>query len=367
MSVRRLVITVALFWVMALPLAFAPAPVRSQERSLAILVVGDAGGEVLLQREKEMFRLLAALRAKAGLTKADLPIISYHFDKPVERSYCEKGLKIKRSDLLFVGLVEHEKRVPRKVVYRIHNVVDVAAVADKVMAEVVTRLGIDPALILPSSPQTTLPSPQPSATPTPSPSPPARASPTPGAARDASPVAWRTASPTPTPPAASPSPTPQAASPTPTAVLVPYGHATRRPTPRPTPTPRVDGLTVLRLVSVDYLGTAQIKFKAGERGIYVNAFIRNDNPSKSHAHTLLVRLVDRAGTSYGRTMGGAFTVAAGERIDRVDMVRRADPDRHNGYLLKGNALGEKPGHYQIILEIDGITAARAELEIVAGE
>lgn len=315
-------------------LLVVPPPVRSAvERPIAVLVVGDQNGAILTRREKELFRLLSGLRARAGLSKSDLPIISYHYDKDDERNYCEKGLGIKRANLLFVGLVEHEKRVPQRVIYRINNVVDPAAATDKIMAEVVNRLGLDPSVLLEA--------PSPSATP----------SALPSAA-----------------PAGEPSTAPASPAPTPYAIpssLIPKPRPSQ--SPQPTPKPKPLGVTLLKLVPVDYQGTPKRRFLTTDRGVYVNAFLHNDTPTLDQRHTLSVRLLDPSGEPYGRPMGGTFTLVAGERIDQTDMVRRSDPDRHNGYLINGNALGQKPGTYRILLEIDGQIVGKAEFEIVPAE
>lgn len=335
---RSLTFLGILFGLLAGPLLVAPPSARSAAaRPIAVLVVGDQNGAILTHREKELFRLLSGLRARAGLSKADLPIISYHFDKTDERNYCEKGLAIKRTNLLFVGLVEHEKRVPQKVVYRINNVVDVNAASDKVMAEVVNRLGLDPSVLLEGPSPSGIPSALPSGAPSAEPS----------------------AAPTSLPP--SPSATPYAM---PTSLLP---RPRPSPTPQPTPKPKPLGMTLIKLLPVDYQGTPKRRFLTTDRGVYVNAFFHNDTPTLDQRHTLSVRLLGPDGEPYGRPMGGTFTLVAGERVDQNDMVRRSDPDRHNGYLIHGNALADKPGTYQILLEVDGQIVGKAEFEIVPGQ
>lgn len=282
----------ALF-VLVLPLVILMPPARSAERSIAILVVGDETGGILTRREKDLFRQLAAWRTRAKLSKSDLPIISYHVNKDDERQYCEKALGIKRSSLLFVGLVEHESRVPQKVLFRVNNVTDASKAADRVMAEVVSRLGLDPAIL--------------TDTPTPAESPTVVASPTPARPR---------------------------------------------------------GVSLLKVVTVDRQSRPQSRFLTTDHGVYVNVFLHNDNPSVDQKHTLAVRCIDSEGRPYARPMGGTFNVVAGELIDTADMLRRADPDRHNGFLIRGNMLERRPGRYQIIIEVDGEVLGRGDFEIV---
>jgi hypothetical protein len=299
---RHLAILAILTFALALPLRAAPP--SGERPTLAILIVGNQKGGLLTQREREMFHEMVAWRARAGLKKTDLPIISYHVNKDDEREYCEKGLGIKPNNLLFVGLVEHKGLVPQRVIYRINNVVDVPAEASKLMAEVVERLDLDPAIL-------TSPSGAPSGTP----------SGTPSAA-----------------PSGSPSAIPAV--------------------------PRPNGVTLIRLVTVDHQGNEQTRFLAGDRGVYLNVFLHNDNPIVDQRHTLAAHCMQPDGTEYGRPIGGPFTVEAGARIDSVDMLRRSDPDRHNGWLIKDNALSRKPGHYKARVEIDGEVVGTADFDIV---
>lgn len=286
-----------------LPLLTAAPAASAPDKPLAILVVGDQGAGILSQREKDMFRLLAAWRVKAKLTKTDLPIISYHFNKDDEREYCEKGLGIHRANLLFVGVVEHDKRVPQKVLFRLNNVVKTGEAADKTMAEVVERLGLDPGIL------------NDTASPTPSDS-----------------------------PSAVPSSSPL---------------TTSLPT-------KTRGVTLTRVLTVDHEGNTQSRFLTSDRGVYVTVFVHNDNPAADQHHTLAVRLIDPSGKPYGRTIGGTFNIVTGERVDTTDMLARSDPERHNGYLIKGNALAQRTGRFQVIVEIDGEVAGKTEFEIVPG-
>jgi hypothetical protein len=122
--------------------AQAPSPAPAPEsRELAILIVGDEASAAMLKNEKSLIAEMARLRPRHERA-ATLQIYSYHFNKPKERAYCEKALNILKEDLLFVGIVELQKRVPRKVVYRIDRIVspgraaaDVLGRADEMMEE----------------------------------------------------------------------------------------------------------------------------------------------------------------------------------------------------------------------------------------
>lgn len=271
------------------------SPVRSAEPSLAILVVGDQNAGILTQREKELAHALGAFRARLHLNKDSLPIIAYHFNKDVERVYCEKTLSIARKNLLFVGIVEHDERVPQKVLFRINNVVNTSAAVDKIMAQVVERLGLD------KSPASASPSAEPS-----------------------------------TSPSASAS-----------------------------EMPNTTGVTLLKVVTMNHQRTEQSRFLTTDRGVYVNVYLHNDDPRNDQRHILAVHCMDADGNTYGRPMGGPFTVFGGENIDEVDMVARSDAERHNGFLIKGNVLGQKPGTYQIVVELDGQNVGHTDFEIVS--
>ena len=291
--------------------------VRAQEshRSLAILVVGDQRAGMLTMRELALYPRLAAWRARAHLTNASLPIIAYHFNKPDERVYCEKVLHIRRRNLLFVGIVRHLKRGPMKVVYRINNVVDPEDAADRIMEEVVDRLDLDPALLLGS---------------------------------------------------ATPSPTPLAVPSTqPLSVSSPTPFGSPSPASGPESHPAASGVSVVRLVIVDFRGVPLDRFDTNEKGVYVNVFLHNDSPDRAQRHLISVRCLDATGIAYGRTMGGAFTVARGESLDGIDVVERSDPEHHNGWLIHGNLLARHPGTYTITVEIDGVSVAHQEFKIVA--
>lgn len=292
---RPIAFVAALISVIIGYLSLASSAVHAADPPIAILVVGDQNAGVLTNREKELGRLLVAWRAKIHLSKNDLPLIAYHMNKDDERVYCEKTLGVTRKNLLFLGIVEHDKRVPQKVIYRINNVVDTNAAVEKVMGEVVTHLGLDPGILT-----------------------------------------------------ASPSAAPSVA-----------------PSTAPSPTPNSNGVSLIKVVIVDYQGIEKNRFLTSDRGAYVNVLLHNDKPTVDQRHKLSVTCVGPEGKVYGRPIGGPFTVFNSERIDSIDMLRRSDPDRHNGFLIKGNAIEQKPGHYQVIVEVDGTKVGQAEFDVVS--
>ncbi len=119
------------FWFLVLAVTVVWAGVALERawaaggRSYAILIVGDESDKEMLRREKvliqEMAKVIKGLRAK-GAIKGKLAIYSYHFNKVREKAYCERRLDILKEDLLFVGVVELQNRVPRRVVYRIDRI-----------------------------------------------------------------------------------------------------------------------------------------------------------------------------------------------------------------------------------------------------
>lgn len=165
---------------------------REGAPNLAILIVGDEGNAAMLREEKaliaEMTRLLTA-KAEAGKAGDRFPhartlqVYSYHFNQPRERQYCEKRLNILAEDLLFVGIVELEERLPRRVVYRLDRIVRARRSAEDVLSRAEEMLAPDKPV------QAVEPEPDPEPA---SPSPAASPSPSSGAAQPIRPAAVRT-------------------------------------------------------------------------------------------------------------------------------------------------------------------------------
>ena len=97
----------------------------------------------------------------------------------------------------------------------------------------------------------------------------------------------------------------------------------------------------------------------------MNVFLHNDRPDREHRHALGVKVTGPDGKLFGRVLGGSFTVAAGEKLETVEMLRRADPGQHNGFLIAGRTLSRNPGDYAVAVEIDGRPIARTRFTVSA--
>ncbi len=140
---------------------------RAQEapsEDLAILIVGNESSAEMLRLEKT---LIPEIGRKLSRWPADKrpPIFSYHFDKKKERAYCEQKLNILAEDLLFVGIVRLEKKVPRKVVYRIDRLVNPTRSADELVDRCQEMLNVELATGTPTASPSATASPTPSASP----------------------------------------------------------------------------------------------------------------------------------------------------------------------------------------------------------
>ena len=92
------------------------------ETGHAILIVGTGKSNAeMVRKEKALVSHLSS-KLPANL-RANWKVWSYHFENQRERAYCEKKLNILAEDLLFVGIVQHENSVPKRVVYRVDRVV----------------------------------------------------------------------------------------------------------------------------------------------------------------------------------------------------------------------------------------------------
>ena len=142
------------------------------ENPYAILIVGN-GGHAEMQRQEQVLIQQMAKTLRQREPGKKLPIFSYHFEKQRERAYCEKNLNVLAEDLLFVGIVRLENRVPRKVVYRIDRINNPARAAKDVLQraeELEAELSPAPAPDASKTPQVST-TPQPQETPTVSPAP----------------------------------------------------------------------------------------------------------------------------------------------------------------------------------------------------
>lgn len=110
-----------------------PAPAAAAGKDIAVLVVGKGNDADLAARERMVVDQLTRARSQKGWSHKVLPIYSYHFDKTVERTYCEERLKVKASELVVVGLVELESGVPVRFIERDSDVRHAAQTASTLM------------------------------------------------------------------------------------------------------------------------------------------------------------------------------------------------------------------------------------------
>lgn len=102
------------------------------EQSYAVLIVGDEGDADMRRLEKILINEMGK-HVRAESADERLPIYSYHFNKERERAYCESKLDVLSEDLLFVGVVTLENKVPQKVIYRIDRIVNAPRAAKDIL------------------------------------------------------------------------------------------------------------------------------------------------------------------------------------------------------------------------------------------
>ncbi len=130
-------------------------------KNLAVLVIGRTSDRAMMAREAAIIRELTQLRVQRGWNQKLLPIYSYHFDKAVERDYCEQRLKVHPADLLVVGLVELDQGVPVDFVYRVRDVAGPDPVSEEIMDRAQSELAARGLISGSSSPEAASPTPPP--------------------------------------------------------------------------------------------------------------------------------------------------------------------------------------------------------------
>lgn len=118
-----------------------PASSQAATEDYAILIVGDEGAAEMLRQEQVLINEMGK-HIREQTPEERLPILSYHFNKERERAYCENKLNVLSEDLLFVGIVKLQNKVPQKVVYRVDRInnpsraaKDILLRAEEVLAE----------------------------------------------------------------------------------------------------------------------------------------------------------------------------------------------------------------------------------------
>lgn len=392
------------------------APVRAQraQPSVAILVVSDGTDPRMKELEAQATAFVKRLRQEQGLDKALLPILSYHFNVPAERKYCEEKLDIHKNDLLFVGVVQQQNMVVKKILKRSPRVQDPKSEAFQMFKRVALILGYDPgALSMPG----TVPTPTPSETPV--------------AGTGDSQLAFNRIVVTnddgiPT----------NDFSTTDRGVFftvfvknlapqTPHQHDLRVTVHGPDPKlvapplgghftadgPNINGRDVLRIADpssqgfaiadnllaehpgqykvdveldgrqvgeetfnikgVDIKGVSQLsiakaflgddkgnpktEFKTTDVGVFAFVILENDDMNEDHEHLLSVSCYDPDGQKYGPDLGGKFVVKKGEDLSSKEFPADADVQGVNGFLIKDGKMSTRPGNYKIVLKIDGVT------------
>jgi hypothetical protein len=87
--------------------AMLPTRAPAAESPQYTLVMVSDGKPAMKALEDQVFAELADLRKRQGLKKTEMPILSYHFNNPNEKNYCEKKLGIKANDLFFLGVGQY--------------------------------------------------------------------------------------------------------------------------------------------------------------------------------------------------------------------------------------------------------------------
>ena len=115
----RLVLVLGLFLSIGLALPASSQTPATDE--YAILIVGDEGAAEMLREEQVLINEMGK-HIREQTPEERLPILSYHFNKERERAYCENKLNVLSEDLLFVGIVRLQNKVPQKVIYRVDRI-----------------------------------------------------------------------------------------------------------------------------------------------------------------------------------------------------------------------------------------------------
>ncbi len=115
---------------------------ETESEDYAVLIVGDENDAEMLRREKILIEEFGK-RIRGQDSEVKLLFYSYHFNKERERAYCENKLNVLGEDLLFVGIVKLQDRVPQDVVYRIDRIANPARAAKDVLERAMEMIGVE--------------------------------------------------------------------------------------------------------------------------------------------------------------------------------------------------------------------------------
>lgn len=111
--------------------AWAAEP-ETKNSGYAVLIVGDESKPDMVRSEKELISEITKLLAekdekgayKYNRARSGMQVFSYHINHDREKQFCEKKLNILGEDLLFLGVIVLNDRLPSKVIYRIDRIVN---------------------------------------------------------------------------------------------------------------------------------------------------------------------------------------------------------------------------------------------------
>lgn len=111
--------------------AWAAEP-ETKNSGYAVLIVGDESKPDMARSEKELISEITKLLAekdekgayKYNRARSGMQVFSYHINHDREKQFCEKKLNILSEDLLFLGVIALNDRLPSKVIYRIDRIVN---------------------------------------------------------------------------------------------------------------------------------------------------------------------------------------------------------------------------------------------------
>lgn len=123
------------------------------DNNYAVLIVGDESNAEMQRAEKELIseitKALLEKDAKGAYkyakARSGMQVFSYHINHDREKQFCEKKLNIIGEDLLFVGIISLNNRLPEKVVYRIDRVAGTRRAATNIFGYAEDLLANEPA------------------------------------------------------------------------------------------------------------------------------------------------------------------------------------------------------------------------------
>ncbi|MGM9997917.1 MAG: SPOR domain-containing protein [Candidatus Bruticola sp.] len=105
---------------------------ETKNSGYAVLIVGDESKPDMARSEKELISEITKLLVekddkgayKYSRARAGMQVFSYHINHDREKQFCEKKLNILGEDLLFLGVIALNDRLPSKVIYRVDRIVN---------------------------------------------------------------------------------------------------------------------------------------------------------------------------------------------------------------------------------------------------